>query len=139
MIELRTTKKKNRIKGFTLVEIIVSIAIIGIIVVPFLTLFTGSFSAIFSMGRKTEASNEAQAFIENVYQKGVGEVANIALTFNSTEENDPTKMNSTLYDSSGLNKQIFHNVDTSGSHPKVTVMVFYQSGNRSVKLSALVP
>jgi len=131
--------KKNRIEGFTLIEIIVSIAIIGIMVVSFLTIFTNSFSTIFSMGHKTESVNEAQAFIETVYQEGLDDIDVIASTFNSTKEDVVTNMNSSLYDPSGSNKQIFHNVDTSGTHDKVTVMVFYQNGNRHVKLSALVP
>ncbi len=139
MNKVRNPLNKKRKRAFTLVEIIISMAIIGIIVVPFLAMFTSSFSTIFSMGHKTEASNEAQAFIESVYNGGISEITNVALAFNSTEENDPANMNNTLYDPSGLNKQIYHNVDTSGTQPKVTVMVFYQNGSRLVKLSALVP
>ncbi|QZY56983.1 type IV pilus modification PilV family protein [Crassaminicella profunda] len=47
-------------KGFTLIEIIISLAILGIIVVSFTTTFTSSFSGIFSSGKKSQALHQAQ-------------------------------------------------------------------------------
>lgn len=131
--------KKDAIRGFTLIEVIISLAILGIIAVSFLTLFTSSFSTIFSMGHKTDAANEAQAFIETVYLEGIGEIDSVAIKFNSTLETNPSNFNSTLYDTTGPNKQVFHNVDSTGTYPKVTVMILYQNGSRQVMLSALVP
>jgi prepilin-type N-terminal cleavage/methylation domain-containing protein len=62
-------KKKNiffQNKGLTLVEIIVSLGILGIITVSFTTLFTHSFKSVFSAGDKSVALFEAQEKMENI-------------------------------------------------------------------------
>lgn len=51
-------------KGFTLIEIIISLAILGMIVISFTTAFTSSFSGIFSSGKKSQALHEAQTKID---------------------------------------------------------------------------
>ena len=135
--KLKTLKQNNK-KGFTLIEIIVSIAIIGILAVALLSVFTSGYSTIFSMGRKTESSNEAQAFIERVYQEGIADINSIAIDFNSNTVVDSSQMNSGLYDQTEPDKVMFHNVNSSGDQPKVTVLVFYENGRRNVKVSALV-
>lgn len=129
----------NDSDGFTIIEVIVSMAILGLVAISLLTLFTNGYSTIFSMGRKTEASNEAQAFIEAIYEEGLDSISSIASRFNSTEVADYADMNPSLYDTSGTNEQTYHNLDTTGAHPKITVMIFYQNGSKNVKLSALVP
>lgn len=53
-------------KGLTLVEIIVSLGILGIIAVSFTTLFTHSFKSVFSAGDKSVALFEAQEDMENI-------------------------------------------------------------------------
>lgn len=53
-------------KGVTLVEIVVSLAILGIISAAFATLFTNGFRVIFSAGDKTVALYEAQDSVENI-------------------------------------------------------------------------
>lgn len=132
------TSSQNKNKGLTLIEILISLAILGIILVSFLTLFTSAFSNIFSMGRKTDAANEAQAFIETVYQKGLIEIVDIANTFGSTNVLNLSDMNSSQYVTGGSDKQTFHNISL-GTHAKVTIMIIYEKGKKQVKLSAIVP
>lgn len=52
-------------KGFTLLELIVSMAIIGLLAVSFLQMFTFGLSGIFSAGKYTKAQYIAQQAIEN--------------------------------------------------------------------------
>ncbi len=63
------TKKyfKSRIfldKGFSLVEIVVAMAILAIVVVSLMTLLNASFSNLFNMGDKTETLNNLQSQME---------------------------------------------------------------------------
>ncbi len=53
-------------KGFSLVEVIVAMAILMIIITAFTALFTGSFSGIFTAGRKSEALYRAQSDMDAV-------------------------------------------------------------------------
>lgn len=107
---------KNR-KGLTLVEIIVALAILGIVAVSILTIFTGSYSTIFMMGRKTKAMNEtAQNYMDQIVT-GVVEYSdvhpgNIVISPPTTDAN------------SGLQK--------------ITVTVTYQDG-KTIKLVSLIP
>ena len=54
-----------RQKGFTLIEIVVTIAILGIMVVAFLPLLSNSTSGIFRSGQRGYALYQAQTKIEN--------------------------------------------------------------------------
>ena len=59
---------RNNKSGFTLIEIIISLAILGIMAVSFLTIFSSGFSTIFTMGRKTQAmNNQAQMYMDQIY------------------------------------------------------------------------
>jgi prepilin-type N-terminal cleavage/methylation domain-containing protein len=58
-------RKLNR-SGLTLIEIIISLAILGIIAVSLLTIFSSSFKFIFNAGRKSVATYGAQQNIEQV-------------------------------------------------------------------------
>lgn len=51
-------------KGFTLIEIILAIAILGMLVVAFMPILGNSFIRIFDMGSRTKAMSEAQAIID---------------------------------------------------------------------------
>ncbi len=60
---MRLKKEK---KGFTLIELIISIAIISILLIALLTSFTGSFKQVFSNGSRTKSVFEAQNKIDNI-------------------------------------------------------------------------
>jgi prepilin-type N-terminal cleavage/methylation domain-containing protein len=55
--------KKSK-KGMTLIEIIISIAILGILAVSFLTLFVTGFSGITGAGNRSKAQYNVQTKIE---------------------------------------------------------------------------
>lgn len=57
----------KNIKGLTLIELIIALAIIGIIVVTFLPIFTTSYTTIFGMGNRTDAVAIAQEIIDDLY------------------------------------------------------------------------
>ncbi|HAP32415.1 MAG TPA: hypothetical protein DCQ14_05105 [Firmicutes bacterium] len=53
--------------GFTLVEVIISMAIISAITAAFITVFGGAFTNIFAMGSRSEAKSLAAQRMENLY------------------------------------------------------------------------
>lgn len=52
-------------KGLTLIEVIISVAILGILALAFLNIFSNNATNIFSAGDKTENIYEAQKKIDN--------------------------------------------------------------------------
>lgn len=52
----------KRIKGMTLVEVIISLALLGILSIVFINAFTMSFTQIIRSGHRTDAVGKAQAF-----------------------------------------------------------------------------
>ena len=58
-------------RGLTLLEIILSLALLGIIVVAFLGVFTSGFVTIVTMGNKSRAAVEAQTILDRVYSEAV--------------------------------------------------------------------
>ena len=105
----------QRKSGMTLVELIVALALIGIMAVSFLALFTNGFMTIFTMGRRTKAMNdEAQMYMDQIYNGAtvstIDSLANVEVTEST--------------DSSGLRL--------------ITVTVTF-SDNQTVQLTGLVP
>ncbi len=114
----------NRIKnssGFTLVEVIISIAILGIISIAMLNMFTLSLETIFSMGNKTTATRIAQDFMDAHYAK-------TPIAVNGY----PTAPVVSGYIISSAD------ISQSGMH-KITITVTYRNNTRSVQLVSLVP
>lgn len=58
-------KKLKKDKGMTLIEVIIAIAIIGIIALGILQMFTMSMVVISSAGKKTQSAYDAQSHSEN--------------------------------------------------------------------------
>ncbi len=56
--------------GYTFIELLVAITILGIVIAPFLGLLTSGFSSIAAAGRKTTAINLAREEMETI--KAVG-------------------------------------------------------------------
>lgn len=106
--------------GLTLVEIIVAMAILGIIAVSMLTIFTGSYSSIFSTGRKTKAINEsAQTYLDQIIN---GEI----------DETDFDDLPSNISIATPIE------TDVNSGLKKVKVTVTYQDG-KSYTLFSLMP
>lgn len=58
-------------KGFTLLEVIISLAIMGIIMVAMLGLFTSDVRLVFSAGHQSEANIEAQKIMDKIYEETI--------------------------------------------------------------------
>ncbi|SCZ81731.1 type II secretion system protein [Acidaminobacter hydrogenoformans] len=119
-------KYLNQTNGFTLVELIISIALIGLIASFFLALFTSGFANIIGMGNKTKAmNNNAMVIMDEIYKTP---------SLISSVSNDEIDL--------GYGDNVTINVASGGSIPtglkKVEIEVFY-APDRSVKLTSLVP
>ena len=84
--------KKSK-KGMTLVEIIVAMAILGIIAISFLAVFTSSFKFIYTAGRKSVAVNQAEQSVETNIANGTALTANsITLDFGTVSISVPGEL-----------------------------------------------
>lgn len=126
-------KRKSK-KGMTLLEILISIAILGIIAVALLGAFVQGFSTIISMGNKTRAMSIGQELIDMACDSGDASV----LASKSTEASDDESFY--RYDE-GKDHKYRVSIQTIGgiSYDRVTVIVFYQRGKRHVILTSLIP
>ena len=81
-------KNKN---GFTLLEIIISMAIIGLLTVSFLEMFTFGFKGVFTAGQNSKTQYLAQQEIENKLANitsSTTQISPIILRFKSPVESD---------------------------------------------------
>jgi len=67
-------------KGFTLVEIIISILLIGIVIASILPMFFQGFRVLFSSESKTDAINSAKADLINNYIKSTPSTTPTSIT-----------------------------------------------------------
>jgi prepilin-type N-terminal cleavage/methylation domain-containing protein len=116
-------------RGITLIEVIVSMAILSIIAVSLLGIFSSGISSIFSMGRKTKAMAEAQKVMDIVDKSGSITSTSIQSTINN--EGGSGYMSFSLDNSFVVTPGIAMN--------KVTITVSYNNGARSVSLTSLIP
>lgn len=126
-------KTKSK-KGMTLIEVIIAIAILGIIAVSLLGAFLQGFSTIFSMGNKTRAMSTAQELVDMACDSGDDSV----LGSISTKATDDTSFY--RYDEGTKHKYRVLTQTINGTiYDRVTVIVFYQRGKRYVTLTSLIP
>lgn len=139
--------------GFTLIEIIVSFAIIGIIAVTFISTFTSGIQSIFIMGQKTSAVNDAQAFLEAVYEdynvdigdtdSNIYKLSASRADLDVSRESDLSTFNTGLYNPNNPNNKLFYIVEDVTINGKVfrkiSVLMFYHNGKELIKLSSIIP
>ncbi|MFL0268565.1 prepilin-type N-terminal cleavage/methylation domain-containing protein [Candidatus Clostridium radicumherbarum] len=132
-------KFKGIRKGLTLIEVIISIAILGIIAVSFLSMFSNGYINIFTMGNKSKAVVKAQSAIDSACSAG---------RINYATDPDLNGMSSSAASvadlhtfSSGIESKYFIENVTINSvlYKRITVAVFYQGGQRYVELTSLIP
>lgn len=129
----------NKTKGFTLLEIVVSIAIFGIMVATFLSMFSSNFSNICLMGNKSKAVEKAQGFIEKAWEARSSDIF--------SRDDFKSKINECsciddirIYGGKEANFFKKDNCPINGKeYEKLTVAVFYQNGKKSVVISSLIP
>jgi prepilin-type N-terminal cleavage/methylation domain-containing protein len=129
--------KKTGIKGFTLMEVLVAMAILTIIVVCFTFVYGWSFENIFLMGDKSKVVATAQKTFERLY---------IDINDNNVELK-PVDNKDDLYVYSATepgNYYVEDNVtftleDEVVQGYKVTAVVFYRNGERNATVSTFIP
>jgi len=91
-IKLRLSQLKRANHGFSLVEIIIAMALLLIIVFAFTTLFSFAFGGIFSQGRKSGALFEGvQRSLEERYEaKDAGDTDTMEIDFDDENITNPT-------------------------------------------------
>jgi prepilin-type N-terminal cleavage/methylation domain-containing protein len=126
-------------EGFTLIEIIISIAIFGILVIGFLSVFSNSNITIFNMGNKSKAVAIAQDLIDTKNYSSLKEYS------------DYTAMMSTPFDPAAetayvgryciredaLTIPAFGTLPAAESYNTITVLIFYGNNKDYVTLTAM--
>ena len=79
--KIRNHLSRNR--GFTLVEIILAMAVLAVVILAYTMLFTDSFRGIFTAGHKTRALYEAQQEVEQKMNEGTTQEQVIQIAFPS--------------------------------------------------------
>jgi len=113
-------------KGFTLIEVLISMVILGIIVFAFLNLFGTSFANIFTMGNKDQAMATASDIMEALYRE------------QGPDGLSEADINNIL-DSEGVNNGVtginpFENENGQAGF-KVTITIPYRSGGQEREIS----
>lgn len=134
-------QKRNNSQGFTLIEVLISMVILGIVIFAFLNLFGTSFANIFSMGGKDGAMAQASDLMDQLYDKqgreGLDE-SKIEEVFSGWSEanldDNFTPNNQDNIEVNITKKSLFDNNGNDGY--KVNVTVSYQGGERNVSLTS---
>ena len=122
-------------EGFTLIEIIVSIAILGIITVSVMGLFSNSFVHVFSSGKRDEAITRAANKMESLYETNPSTKEDLSLK-NAVQVTDCSQ-NGDLYNKTD-NNIIRYCIKTKEDGFKVTIVAFYMNGKRHVTLTSFI-
>jgi len=65
---MKTARRSRSKKGFTLIEVVISVIIVTGVSVGFLVMFSTAYAGTYAMGGRTRAVNEAQSLIEAYYE-----------------------------------------------------------------------
>lgn len=134
-------KNSKNMNGMTLIEIIIAMALLGIILISFLNLFGAGFTSIFEMGQKSDAASDIQSIMEIIYRDGNTDHLDYLVTLSQVVEvvnyND-------LFNQYTSGPEIRFHVGSitllSGATvEQVTLVKFYQKGKRHVTLSSALP
>jgi prepilin-type N-terminal cleavage/methylation domain-containing protein len=130
----------NKKKGFTLVELIMAMAILGIIAISFLHLFTSSTISLHNAGNLSKATAEAQSFLDKTYTDGIVYMETLDAADNTISKVLTASALKGAFVVGEKARYLVESVTISGKViPKITVLLFYDSGKRSVVLSTLIP
>lgn len=122
-------------KGLTIIEIIITIAILGIIALGFFSVFMGSYSTIYTMGNKSKAMVKAREIIDTAYENRDVDILKVRLISNESTPSDVY-----TFETGKTSKYMTEIKPIDGfNYTKLTVVVFYQQGKKHVKLTSLMP
>lgn len=149
---------KNRHNdGLTLIEIIIAIAILAILVVSILGIFSGSFATIISMGNRTTALYEAQSIFNSFESKisnpatvdAINVELNSYVTVNSSDAELALTEDEFIAEFNDKRIRFYANTDVAtlsiGGIQKaidgftLNIKVFYRNGTRNTVFTAFIP
>jgi prepilin-type N-terminal cleavage/methylation domain-containing protein len=140
MSDMLKEKLLHNKKGFTLIEIVASVAILGIIAVAFFGVFTNGYTTVFKTGEKNNQMAIAASKMEELYTvNNVGLLDSAALN-NLLGPTTLTTDSSLLYTYPADGSiRFFRTAVTPLSDVDgytVTIVVFYENGQKNVSLSS---
>ncbi|ACV63981.1 hypothetical protein Dtox_3246 [Desulfofarcimen acetoxidans DSM 771] len=132
--------------GFTLVEILVSMAIISIVSAAFIALFSSSFVNTFSTGNRNAAMSLASDKMEALLALGPTNIETIRAKLLDNDEMSVQEKSTEadLYAEANSNLMRFRiepvNLLTAGTNNgyRVTIVVYYKGGERYVTLTSFI-
>lgn len=134
--------RKN--KGFSLIEVIIAMAILGIILIAFLSTFSFGFIQIYSMGHKSQAVAEAQRIMDEIYYYGdQALVSGTAVIDGAYVAPDTNILYATPLDGASLldkNRIYFSAPQTAGDKKitEATVVTYYRDWKERVELTTII-
>ena len=141
---------KNK-RGFSLVEVIVSIAILSVLAFSFVPLFGGSFENIFSYGERDKTSSYVSDIFESLYAEqpysleSKDDIIEDLEYFggknssdNGLHQYDPEYDYESDYDFNFSIETIKPGDEFANEGYKVTIVAFYRDGEHSVELSTFI-
>ncbi len=142
------------IEGFTLIEAVLSIAVIGVGLVGMLYAFQGSVNSSLVADQTVIATNIARETMERIIaqrdcnESGCGYAATLTSinTSNTYDENPVSGFAGFVLDSTALevnpddddNSDDFLDASAGSGYARVTVQVSWNNGNRSIQLATLI-
>ena len=133
---LHLNKYENN-KGFTLIEIILAIAILGIIIVSFMSIFSSGIKNIFSAGKKDEAISLAANKLEKLYHSQPFEKQSDLKAKLNNDGYYVENCTNELYTYQNKDYNFCINSNISGGF-KVKIVYFYLNGERYIELTSFV-
>lgn len=132
--------KQHKSKGVTLLEIVISIAILGMMGVIFINMFGNSFCNVLLMGNKSKAVEKAQGFIEKAWESRSVNVSDGSIHALDGISKFTSSSDLLRYEFGCETKYCTKVVRVGGiNYYKLSVAVFYKNGKKSVVISSLIP
>lgn len=129
-------------KGSTLVELIIAIAILGIIITSFLGMFSFGFNNITKAGIRTKAINKTQTIVESTYAKKFSNPSEIINFMDGQGYNNITNISNIYIQSGGKDNYFVNNTIKTLNGTDcyiITVVVFYDKGTKNANVTTAIP
>jgi competence protein ComGC len=127
-------------KGMTIIEIIVFFAIIGVLIVAYLMMFTNSTDHIYRMGNKTSAMSDAQEIIDSVYMHGnISDDFIQGLDAETYLKVDCAEIETAIFVDHRVMYCLASDLVLNEQFDLLTVKIFYRDGQEFVTLTSVIP
>lgn len=130
--------KENKNNGFTLIEVIISIVMLSIILLTFLTVFSTSSINVFNSGNKNSAMNLASDTMELLYSSQPYIDSNSLVDRLKALGGNHTQPLSENYAEKTFNFSVQDATLMGIKGYNVTIVAFYKNGQRHVELTSFV-